>query len=310
MKPNVFIDGRVGTTGLQIESRLQGRCDIELLSIPEEMRKDEMARRDYLNRADIVFLCLPDEAAKHAVTLIENPNTRVIDASSAHRTSPGWAYGFPELSAERRAAIRTAERVTNPGCHATGFLAIAAPLVAGQFIAPDTVLACYSLTGYSGGGKEMIAAYESDNRPDELNAPRIYGQKFLHKHMPEMTQIAGLRAKPLFSPIVADYYKGMAISVMLRGSDLQSAPTTADLRDFLFTHYSAETFVTVAPLQEEPAFWAANAHTDTNKLEICISGDGDYTILTARLDNLGKGASGAAVQNMNLMLGFDETAGL
>ena len=314
MKPLVFIDGREGTTGLQIDARLRGRGDIEQITIPEEFRKDTAARAERLNAADLVFLCLPDQAAREAVALIENPNTRVIDASTAHRTAPGWVYGFPELAATRRDEVRAAKRVANPGCHATGFLAIAAPLVAAGVLAADAVVPCHSLTGYSGGGKAMIAQYAGADRPSALDAPRIYGLGLQHKHLPEMAAQAGLAVPPLFTPIVADYYAGMAVTVLLhRGAT--GGVGSEELRDILAARYAGEPFVTVAPFGgeetlESSGFIEANAYVGTNDLEILVFGNGDQTLLTARLDNLGKGASGAAVQNMNLMLGLDEGAGL
>jgi len=314
MKPLVFIDGREGTTGLQIDARLRGRGDIVQIVIPEELRKDTAARAERLNAADLVFLCLPDQAAREAVALIENPNTRVIDASTAHRIAPGWVYGFPELTATRRDEVRTAKRVANPGCHATGFLAIVAPLVAAGVLAADPVVPCHSLTGYSGGGKAMIAQYESADRPSALDAPRIYGLGLQHKHLPEMAVQAGLTAPPLFTPIVADYYAGMAVTVLLHRG-VTGGVGSEELRDILAARYAGEPFVTVAPFGgeetlESSGFIEANAYVGTNALEILVFGNGDQTLLTARLDNLGKGASGAAVQNMNLMLGLPETAGL
>ena len=315
MKPTVFIDGRAGTTGLEIEARLQNRGDVEEITLPHHLRKDEKARRELLNAADLVFLCLPDQAAREAVALIENPRTRVIDASTAHRTAPGWVYGFPELQRERREELRAARRVSNPGCHATGFLAILAPLVRAGILPPETVIPCFSLTGHSGGGTAMIAQYRAQDRPKSLKAPRIYGLTFAHKHVPEMLLHAGLTEKPLFTPIVDDYYAGMAVTVLLHKNQINRDLTSQHLRDVLETHYQGEPFITVAPFQgeeslETPGFIEANAHVGTNHLEILVFGDGERTLLSARFDNLGKGASGAAIQNMNLMLGFPETAGL
>jgi len=315
VKPFIFIDGREGTTGLQIDARLRGRTDIEQITIPEALRKDVVARKERLNAADLVFLCLPDAAAREAVTLIENPRTRVIDASTAHRTAPDWVYGFPELTPTRRDEIRTALRVSNPGCHATGFLAIVGPLVAAGVLAADAVVSCHSLTGYSGGGKAMIAQYEAADRPADLDAPRIYGLGLTHKHLPEMMAQSGLTVPPLFTPIVGDYDMGMAVSVLLHRGMLRGGPTSAELRDILAARYAGERFVTVAPFGGEeglaqPGFIEANAHVGTNQLELLVFGNGEQTLITARLDNLGKGASGAAVQNMNIMLGLDEAAGL
>lgn len=307
MKPNIFIDGREGTTGLQIDARLQGRTDIELITIPDTLRKDETARKERLNAADLVFLCLPDQAAQEAVALIDNPNTRVIDASTAHRTAPGWVYGFPELTPTRQTEIQGAKRVANPGCHATGFLAIVAPLVAAGVLPKDTILTCYALTGYSGGGKGMIADYQNPARGEALSAPRIYGLGLHHKHLPEMMDQSGLTRRPLFTPIVDDYYAGLAVTVLLHREQLQNGPTSEDVQQILAAHYQGRKFITVAPFGgaqtlTTPGFIEANAHVGTNNLEILTFGDGEYTMLVARFDNLGKGASGAAVQNMDIML--------
>jgi len=315
VKPSIFIDGREGTTGLQIDARLRGRTDIQQLSIPEDLRKDLSERKARLNAADLVFLCLPDQAAREAVALIENPKTKVIDASTAHRVTSGWTYGFPELTRTRRGEIQQTTRVANPGCHATGFLAITAPLVASGVLSAEEVLACYSLTGYSGGGKAMIADYEAADRPQSLSAPRIYGLGLSHKHIPEMMEQSGLTTKPLFTPIVDDYYAGMAVTVLLHSGQLAKKLQSADLRDILAAHYAGEHFVTVAPFDSQdtlaaPGFIEANAHAGTNNLELLVFGNGEQTLITARFDNLGKGASGAAVQNMNLMLNLPETAGL
>jgi len=315
MRKAIFIDGREGTTGLQIDTRLRDRADIEQITIPDALRKDQAARRERLNAADLVFLCLPDQAAREAVSLIDNPRTKVIDASTAHRTSADWTYGFPELTKTRREEIRQAMRVANPGCHATGFLAITAPLAAMGILRPDEVITCHSLTGYSGGGKAMIAEYEASDRPNDLNAPRIYGLGLSHKHIPEMMAESGLTAKPLFMPIVDDYYAGMAVSVLLHRGQLVSGPDSEELWDILAAHYQGEHFIRVAPFGGEgalisPGFIEANAHVGTNILELLVFGDGEQTLITARFDNLGKGASGAAVQNMNLMLGLDEMSGL
>ena len=313
MKPTIFIDGQEGTTGLKIKAQLRGRTDIEQLTIPVAERKNMEARRERLNSADIVFLCLPDQAAREAVALITNQKTKVIDASTAHRTAPGWTYGFPELTKERRAEIKYSMRVANPGCHATGFLAIVTPLIKAGMLQHDEFLTCHSLTGYSGGGKSMIAEYEQAGRVASLNAPRIYGLGFAHKHIPEMLAETGLTVKPHFTPIVANYYSGMAVSVMLHHK--QTGLDSAQIHELLTAHYMGEHFIKVASLNNGdglaiPGFIEANAHVGTNVLEILVFGDGEQTLVTARFDNLGKGASGAAIQNMNLMLGLDETAGL
>lgn len=309
MKPLVFIDGREGTTGLQIYDRLAIRQDIALLLIEEEKRKDPIARSDLLNASDLVFLCLPDAAAREAVSMIQNPKTRVIDASTAHRTAPGWTYGFPELRSLRR-QIPDALRIANPGCHATGFLSTVAPLVELKILPRDYPLACYSLTGYSGGGKSMIAEYEHSERSELLDAPNIYALGLQHKHLPEMQAIAGLSAPPVFSPILGDIYKGMATSVLLQNRLLSGTPSAKDIWEQLSAYYEDAALVSVAPFGGATPRLAANALSGSDRLEIIVSGHDDQTMLTALFDNLGKGASGAAVQNMNLMLGFDELAGL
>ena len=308
MKPVVYIDGKEGTTGLQIYERLSARQDIELLLIDEDKRKDAGERGRLLNAADLAFLCLPDQAAREAVELVANDHTRIIDASTAHRTAPGWAYGFPELKG-RRDRVLAARRVANPGCHATGFLSGVAPLVELGVLPADYPLTCYSLTGYSGGGKKMIAQYEGEKTPD-LFSPRTYGLNLEHKHLPEMTAQAGLTQPPVFCPVVDDYYKGMETVVMLHNRLLRGTPTAQDLCDMLGAYYEGQALVHVAPFGEHPAQLAANAMAGRDDLTLYVCGDGARTAVIALFDNLGKGASGAAVQNMNLMLGFAETAGL
>lgn len=310
MKANVYIDGREGTTGLQIYDRLSGREDINLLLIDDDKRKDLTERKKYLNGADIVFLCLPDAAAVEAVGLIDNPNTRVIDASTAHRTAAGWVYGFPELLAGQRQRIKFAKRVANPGCHATGFLSIAAPLVALDILPADYPVTCFSLTGYSGGGKKMIAEYEGEGKAEGLYSPRIYGTGLKHKHLPEMQALSGLKHPPVFSPIVDDYYKGMATGIQLHNALLKGKPTAQDICELLGRYYEDQTMVRVAPWGSETGMLAANDFSGYDNLEISVTGTGEQTLIVSRFDNLGKGASGAAVQNMNLMLGLDETTGL
>ena len=304
MKPKVFIDGKEGTTGLQIYDRLANRTDIELLLIDEAKRKDTEERRRLINEADLVFLCLPDKAAIEAVSLIENENTRVIDASTAHRTNPDWDYGFPELSPEHREAIISSKRVANPGCHASGFVSIVYPLVKAGVLPADYALTCFSLTGYSGGGKKMIAEYEAEDKANELNAPRIYGLSLSHKHIPEMTAITGLEKKPIFCPIVDDYYCGMATSVPIQGIDSQL------ILDTLKKHYEGQQFVKVTPELCDSGMLEANCNVGTNMMEITVCGNGNETLVVSRFDNLGKGASGSAVENMNLMLGFEPDSGL
>lgn len=314
MKPKIFIDGQEGTTGLQIHDRLGRRADIALLSIDPALRKDTRERTRLLNEADLVFLCLPDDAARQSVSLIENPCTKVIDASTAHRTAPGWVYGFPELNGGQRDNIRNAARVANPGCHATGFISCVYPLVSSGLLSPDAPLTCFSLTGYSGGGKKMIAAYEEDPRSPSLNSPRMYGLGLQHKHLPEMATVASLSRPPVFCPIVADYYKGMATTTMLPSGLLRGAPSAKEVREIFAAYYEGQALVRVAPVQGEGFLLdgtiPSNQKAGTDSLEILVCGNDTQITVSALFDNLGKGASGAAVQNMNLMLGFSETAGL
>lgn len=309
MKPIVYIDGKDGTTGLQIYDRLSARDDIQLLLIDEEKRKDPAARKACINQADIVFLCLPDAAAREAVAMVENPATRVIDASTAHRTAPGWVYGFPELKTGQREAIAKAKWVANPGCHATGFISVVYPLIAAGVLPADADLTCFSLTGYSGGGKKMIAQYEAADRGAELSSPCPYGLGQGHKHLPEMQTICGLAKPPVFVPVVDDYYKGMATTVMLHMSQLAGVSSLQQVQEIYQAHYAGQKLVQVAP-DTDTAKLYANAKAGSNSLSIVAAGnDGQFTV-TALFDNLGKGASGAAVQNMNLMLGLVETTGL
>ena len=300
----VFIDGSAGTTGLRIRERLGGRRDLELLTLSEERRKDADARREMLNSADIAFLCLPDAAAVEAVSLIENDHTAVIDTSTAHRVSEAWAYGFAELSRSHRQAIVTSKRVANPGCHASGFIAGVYPLVNHGVIPADFPLTAYSLTGYSGGGKKLIAEYEDENRDPRHESHRIYGTTLTHKHLPEMQKVCGLTRKPVFSPILGDFYAGMATTVLLPGIDANTA------WEALSDHYAGQNLISVAPLGgDEPVIYASTyAGKDTMRIQ--VSGQRDQCMVTAIFDNLGKGASGAAIQNMNLLLGLDETTGL
>ena len=309
MKPKVYIDGKDGTTGLQIYDRLSVRSDIDLLLIDEEKRKDPAERKKLMDAADIVFLCLPDAAAVEAVALVENPSTRIIDASTAHRTSPDWDYGFPELSAERRAAIRKSKRVANPGCHATGFISAVYPLVAMGLLPKDACLSAFSLTGYSGGGKKMIAQYEAADKDTALFAPCPYGMGQTHKHLPEMQKVCGLTNKPVFTPIVDDYYKGMATTVPLHMSQMNGVSTLAEVRQKLADYYAGATLVHVADALDTAKLYA-NAQAGKDTLVLYVAGNDEQFTVTALFDNLGKGASGAAVQNMNLMLGFEETTGL
>ena len=308
-KPKVYIDGKEGTTGLQIYERLGSRDDIELLLIDEDKRKDTEERRKFLNAADLVFLCLPDAAAIEAVSLIDNPNTRVIDASTAHRTNPDWDYGFPELSAQHLENIKKSKRVANPGCHATGFIACVYPLVAMGILPADALLSSFSLTGYSGGGKKMIAQYESADKEADLFAPCPYGMGQGHKHLPEMQAVCGLAHKPVFSPIVDDYYKGMATTVPLHMSQLKGVATVAEVREKLQAYYDGQKMVTVSAAADTAKIYG-NAKAGQDTLEIIVAGNDEQFTVTALFDNLGKGASGAAVQNMNIMLGFEADKGL
>ena len=310
MKTKVYIDGQAGTTGLQIFDRIGSRDDLELLRIAEEKRHDNDERKKFLNMADIVFLCLPDAGAIEAVSLIENPDVRVIDASTAHRTSNEWTYGFPELSREQRAAIVASKRVANPGCHATGLISSVAPLIRMGILPKDYPVTCYSLTGYSGGGKKMIAQYEAEGREEKLSAPGIYGLTLKHKHIPEMQKVTGLACPPVFMPVVDDYYKGMATSVMLQNRLLGGQPTAEEICTRLSEYYADEHFVTVMPYDPKQGTLYANALAGTNHLQLVVCGYEEQTTVTALFDNLGKGASGAAVQNMNIMLGLPETMGL
>ena len=320
MKPKVYIDGKEGTTGLQIYDRLAAREDIDLLLIDEDKRKDPVERKRLMDTADIVFLCLPDAAAIEAVSLIESPTTRVIDASTAHRTNPDWDYGFPELSEKHREAIKTSKRVANPGCHATGFISVVYPLVAMGILPKEAALSCFSLTGYSGGGKKMIAQYEGEEKTGVMNSPAIYGVTQTHKHLPEMQKICGLDNKPVFSPIVDDYYKGMATTVPFHMSWFKGVSTLHEvwrkLADYYGT-YDGKRLVWVAsdPTDEEGGIepsskFYGNQMAGKDTLALILAGNDEQFTITALFDNLGKGASGAAVQNMNIMLGLDETTGL
>ena len=310
MKPKVYIDGKEGTTGLQIYDRLSRRQDIDLLLIDEAKRKDTAERSELMNAADIVFLCLPDGAAMEAVTLVTNPGTRIIDCSTAHRTAAGWTYGFPELTGQRE-AIRTAKRVANPGCYATGFLSLARPLVEKRALSPRARLTCHALSGYTGAGKKAIAQYTGPGREEELDGPRHYAVALSHKHLPEMAAVAGLERPPLFMPMICDYPQGMVVTIPLWAEDLEGSPSIDSLRELYAGYYEGSPVVTLRPAGAPSCgFIGSNNLAGTDGLQIFVNGNGGQFMLSARLDNLGKGASGAAVQNMNLMLGFAETAGL
>ena len=307
MKFKVFIDGAEGTTGLQLRTRLSVHNDIELLEIDPELRKNADERAKLINSSDVTFLCLPDAAAKEAVSLAANPNTKIIDASTAHRTASGWAYGFPELSHEHRRAVAEGRRIANPGCHATGFISIVYPLVAMGIADKNYPFTCHSLTGYSGGGKKMIAQYEDPARPIEYDSPRQYGLSLNHKHLPEMQVITGISAPPVFNPIVCDFYSGMAVSVPLYTKLLAKTISPDGVMNVLSEFYKDAELISVLPAPED-GFLAANAISKTCKLNIHVMGNAEQMTLTAVFDNLGKGASGAAVQNMNIALGLPETA--
>lgn len=308
MKKKIFIDGRAGTTGLRIEERLSGRDGVELISLPEELRKDTEARREMLNTADVVFLCLPDEAAKEAVSMITNKSTVVIDASTAHRTNPDWAYGFPELSAEHEEKIKRSHRIAVPGCHASGFIALVYPLVKAGILPSDAIISAHSITGYSGGGKSMIADYESSERSVLLGAPRQYGIAQSHKHLPEMVKIAGLKRAPVFSPIVADFYSGMEVTVPICKEQLTFGGIE-DIKNIYRTAYNTQ-IIKYRESADEGGFLSAGALSGKDTMEISAYGNDDRIILVARYDNLGKGASGAAVECLNIKLGSDKAEGL
>ena len=310
MSVKVFIDGSSGTTGLRIADRLAARPDIELLSIPAEGRKDVNERAKVINSADLAFLCLPDAASKEVMPLLR-PDVRVLDTSTAFRTDAAWDYGFPELKGQKE-KIKNSYRVAVPGCYASGFISIARPLVELGLAPADYPFSCTGISGYSGGGKKMIAEYESADRPahSKLDAPKSYGLGLAHKHLPEMQKVAGLKVPPVFSPILGDIYQGMATSVLLHNRLLRGNPTAEDLCDMLSAYYEGQKLVSVAPFGGTTPRLSANALAGSDRLEITVCGHEEQTTITALFDNLGKGASGAAVQNMNLMLGFPEDEGL
>ena len=307
----VFIDGQAGTTGLEIAGRLKARGDITLLEIPDTERKDPASRRAYFDAADLAILCLPDDAAREAVAL--SPSARILDASTAHRTADDWVYGLPELDRQTaRDAIRNAQRVSNPGCYPTGFILLVRPLIDAGIVSPELPLRVNAVSGYSGGGKAMIADYSARDEPDLRVRP--YGLHLSHKHVPEMRRYAGTRRTPLFAPMVGHFFKGMLTQVPLFLDELEGGAGAADVCEALIARYAGEPFVRVLPLDaecaQEAGFLGATACNDTNRIELMVFAGSEHVLLSARYDNLGKGAAGAAVQNMNLMLGVEETAGL
>ena len=304
----VFIDGKAGTTGLRIYERLGGRTDIEMITIPEAYRKDEKARREAINSADVAFLCLPDAAAREAVAMVDNPNTVIIDTSTAHRTDPAFAYGFPELSPSFEEKIKNSKRIAVPGCHASGFIALVQPLIASGILSPSARLTCHSVTGYSGGGKKMIGEYESPERDPLLGAPRQYGLTQEHKHLKEMKAITGLSSAPIFCPIVSDFYSGMVVTVPLFKEDIGGVSPAA-LAEIYRSLYKGPVVSYVDDMSEE-GFLSGAGLSGKDGMQISVLGNDDRILLVARYDNLGKGASGAAVENLNIVLGLEKTLGL
>jgi N-acetyl-gamma-glutamyl-phosphate reductase len=310
----VFVDGQEGTTGLQIHELLARRTDIEVLRIAADLRKDNAERARLLNAADVAFLCLPDVAAREAVSLVTNPKTCVIDASTAHRVDPAWVFGLPELAPDQRERLRRTKRISNPGCHSTGFILLVRPLVDAGLVSADVRLTATSITGFSGGGRKMIEQYQSQAHPQRLNSPRPYGLGLAHKHVPEMQVQSALRNRPIFMPIVANFYKGLAVSVPLHLGVLAKPVDPRQLHDALRQRYAGERFVRVMPFADtavlDEGYFDVQACNDSNRCELFVFANGDQAVLMARLDNLGKGASGAAVQSMNVHLGLDEGLGL
>ena len=303
----VFIDGSAGTTGLRIFERLVDRDDVELLTLPEEKRKDSAARKEMLNKADVVFLCLPDNAAREAAAMVDNPDTVVIDASTAHRTLPDWAYGFPELSKGHEDKLLKSKRIANPGCHASGFIALVYPLIEAGLLDKETLLTCHSITGYSGGGKKMIAEYEGTDRNPLLDAPRQYGLTQQHKHLKEMKAITGLDNAPMFSPIVSDFYSGMTVTVPLFASQIKGS--AEDIKTVYKAKYNGE-IVRYQENADEGGFISGAALSGKDSMVVTVSGNDERILLVACYDNLGKGASGAAIECMNLVIGAKRTKGL
>lgn len=314
MSVKVYIDGQEGTTGLKILERFEGRNDIELLRISEDKRKDSAERARLINMSDYTFLCLPDDAAREAVSFVDNDHVRIIDASTAHRTNPAWAYGFPELSPEHREKMRTSNRVAVPGCYASGFASIVYPLVNNGIIPADFPVFAYATSGYSGAGKKAIAVYEGDDKPFEFNSPRQYALSQQHKHLPEMKVVSGLEYTPMFNPMVCDYFSGMVVSVPVQTRTLPKKFTAEQIHEMYAKHYEGANMIEVMPLmsadEQKSFFLASNTLSGQNKMQVFVFGNDEQVLLCSRLDNLGKGASGAAVQCLNIMMGIDETTGL
>jgi N-acetyl-gamma-glutamyl-phosphate reductase, uncommon form len=309
----VFIDGSEGTTGLRIFERFEGRDDIEILKIPSEFRKDSDEIKKYINASDITFLCLPDAAAREAAAMVENESTIIIDTSTAHRTEEGWAYGYPELSPQHREAIQNGKRIAVPGCYATGFITVAYPMVAKEMLPKDYPVAAFAMSGYSGAGKKTIAVYEADERDSELDAPREYALTQNHKHLKEMQKITGLTRVPLFSPLICDYYSGMVVTLQFYADMLNGNPTPEKVHELFAAYYEGEQFIKVMPFGKETAyngFLAGNACSGWDGIELYVTGNDDRILVSTRFDNLGKGASGAAVQCLNILLGCEENKGL
>lgn len=305
----VFIDGSAGTTGLRIHHRLSLRKDIELITLPEEIRKDSNARKNALNSADIAFLCLPDDAAREAVVFVTNPDTVIIDTSTAHRTNPDFAYGFAELSPEFFQKLRVSKRIAVPGCHASGFIALVYPLVKAGVLSPDCPLSAFSVTGYSGGGKKMIADYSSTDRAEALQSPRQYGIAQCHKHLPEMVKYTQITNAPIFSPVVADFYSGMQVTVGLHASQLKQGATVEDIKK-IYTELYNTPMVKFVPSVDDGGFIPSNLFSGADNMAVTLCGNDDRILLVALYDNLGKGASGAAIECMNISLGLEPTFGL
>ena len=310
----VYIDGQEGTTGLRIIERFSGRNDIELIKIDEDKRKDLAERKRLINESDYTFLCLPDAASIEAVSLVENENVKILDASTAHRTNDAWVYGFPELSEAQREKIKTTKRLAVPGCYASGFLSLVAPLVSSGIMQKDFPVFAYATSGYSGAGKKAIAVYEGDEKPYEFNSPRQYALTQAHKHLPEMQKISGLSVKPMFNPIVCDYYSGMVVSVPVQTRLLEKKCGINDIYEMFLKHYEGQKMISVMPLGGEGVlengFLASNTLSNIDTMQIFVCGNDEQVLLCSRLDNLGKGASGAAVQCLNIMMGIDEATGL